>query len=127
MHPEDLKYTKTHEWVRVEGDVATVGLSGYAANELGDIVFVEVPEVGDEAKAGESIGSIESVKAVEELTSPVSGSVTAVNEVLADTPETVNEAPYEAGWMVKIKMSDPSELEQLLDASGYEASIESGT
>ena len=128
MYPEDLKYTATHEWARIEGDEVTVGLAAYAAEELGDIVFVELPEVGQAVTAGESMGSIESVKAVEQLTAAVSGTVSAINEdTLGDTPEIVNEKPYEDGWMVKITMSDPSEVDNLLDAAGYQASIASGT
>jgi len=127
MYPEDLKYTETHEWARVEGTEVTVGISSYAANELGDIVFVDLPEVGAAVAVGESMGSIESVKAVEELRAPVTGTVSAVNEGLADTPEVVNSDPYGEGWMVKITLSDASELAKLMDAAAYQATIESGS
>ena len=123
MYPGDLKYTSTHEWVRVSGDTAEIGITKYASDELGDIVFVDLPEVGAPVQAGAVAGSIESVKAVAELASPVSGEVVAVNGVLSDTPETVNEDPYGAGWMAKVKMSSPSDLDRLLDAAAYEASL----
>jgi len=123
MYPGDLKYTSTHEWVRVSGDTAEIGITKYASDELGDIVFVDLPEVGAPVQAGAVAGSIESVKAVAELTSPVSGEIVAVNDVLGDTPETVNEDPYGAGWMAKVKMSSPSDLDRLLDAAAYEASL----
>jgi len=127
MYPEDLKYTETHEWARVEGTEVTVGISSYAANELGDIVFVDMPEVGAAVAVGESMGSIEYVKAVEELRAPVTGTVSAINEGLADTPEVVNSDPYGEGWMVKVTLSDAGELAKLLDAAAYKATIESGS
>jgi len=122
MHlPEELKYTKDHEWTRIDGETAVVGITDYAQSELGDIVYVELPEVGTSVKQGESFGTIEAVKAVSDLYAPVSGEVIAVNDKLNDSPELVNRDPYGEGWMIKIKMADPAELEKLLDKSQYEA------
>ncbi len=122
MHlPEELKYTKDHEWTRIDGETAVVGITDYAQSELGDIVYVELPEVGTSVKQGESFGTIEAVKAVSDLYAPVSGEVIAVNDKLNDSPELVNRDPYGEGWMIKIKMTDPAELEKLLDKSQYEA------
>jgi len=119
MNPEELKYTKDHLWVLAEGDVATVGLSDYAQNELGDIVFAELPEVGKSFKKGETLGTIESVKSVSDLISPVSGEVKESNSVLEDAPDTINSDPYGKGWVVKMTMSNKDELEQLLDHNAY--------
>ncbi|AJC96676.1 glycine cleavage system protein GcvH [Staphylococcus hyicus] len=121
--PSELKYSKEHEWVKVEGNVATVGITDFAQNELGDIVFVELPEVDDEVSEGETFGSVESVKTVSELYSPVSGKIVEVNEDLEDEPEAVNESPYEKAWMVKVELSDESELDALMDAQGYQEMI----
>jgi len=121
--PENLKYTKEHEWVLIEGDVATVGVTEFAQSELGDIVFVEIETEGETLGKDEVFGTIEAVKTVSDLFMPLSGEVVEVNEGLQDAPESVNEAPYEAGWMVKIKMSDASEVDALLDASAYKALI----
>ncbi len=121
--PSDLKYTEEHEWIRVEGNVATLGITDYAQEELGDIVNVELPEEGDEVHRDESFGAVESVKASSEIFSPLSGKILEVNEPLVDAPETINEDPYDEGWMVRIEMSDLSELDQLLDAAAYEAYI----
>ena len=121
--PAQLRYTKEHEWVKIEGNKVTVGITDFAQHELGDIVFVELPEVGDTVALNDSFGNVESVKTVSELYSPVSGTVVEVNEALADTPELVNEAPYEGAWMIVVEISDESELEQLLDAAAYEALI----
>lgn len=121
--PSELKYSKEHEWVKVEGNVATVGITDFAQNELGDIVFVELPEVDDEVSEGEIFGSVESVKTVSELYSPVSGKIIEVNEDLEDEPEAVNESPYEKAWMVKVELSDESELDALMDAQGYQEMI----
>ncbi|UXS28835.1 glycine cleavage system protein GcvH [Staphylococcus delphini] len=118
-----LKYSKEHEWVKVEGNTAIIGITDFAQSELGDIVFVELPEVEDELTEGETFGSVESVKTVSELYSPVSGKVVAVNENLEDAPEAVNESPYEEAWMVKVELKDESELDALLDAAGYEKMI----
>ncbi|EGQ4044273.1 glycine cleavage system protein GcvH [Staphylococcus pseudintermedius] len=121
--PSGLKYSKDHEWVKVEGNTAIIGITDFAQSELGDIVFVELPEVEDELTEGETFGSVESVKTVSELYSPVSGKVVAVNENLEDAPEAVNESPYEEAWMVKVELKDESELDALLDAAGYEKMI----
>jgi len=119
--PQELYYSKEHEWCRVEGDVAVIGITDFAQGELGDVVFLEFPEVGDTLSAGDEFGTIEAVKAVAELYAPISGEVTEINEAAVDAPETVNEDPYGAGWMIKIQMSDSSEVENLLDAAAYEA------
>lgn len=118
--PLDLLYTNEHEWVSVDGDVATIGITDYAQGELGDIVYVELPDVGSQTKQMESFGTIEAVKAVSELYAPVSGRVIEVNERLKDSPELINQDPYGAGWMIKVEMSDPSELEKLLSPKDYE-------
>ena len=123
-YPEELKYTEEHEWVLVEDDVATVGITDFAQDALGDVVFVELPEDGTTIEAGKSFGVVESVKAVSDIYAPVSGEIVEVNEELPDTPELVNTSPYEDGWMVKIKLSDPSELDDLMDADGYKAFVE---
>lgn len=120
--PEDLKYMESHEWVKVEDDVAIVGISEHAAEQLGEIVFVELPDEGDEFGAGDDAANIESAKAVGEVKAPVSGEVIEVNEDLEDEPEKINEAPYEA-FLFKIKMSDPSEVDKLLDAAGYKGTL----
>ncbi len=119
MVPNDRKYTKEHEWVQVDGDVATIGVTDFAAGELGDIVFVEMPEIGDELNQGDTVGSIESVKAVEDLYVPVSGEVVEVNADVDATPELVNSEPFDGGWLFKIKLSDTAELDNLLDAAAY--------
>ena len=122
--PPELKYTKEHEWVRVEGDSGTIGITDYAQDQLGDIVFVELPAAGAEISAAQKLGEIESVKAVSELFAPVSGEVTEANDGLADSPEAVNDDPYGDGWLIKVRLSDPAELEKLLSADEYEAFIE---
>ncbi|MCB2211636.1 glycine cleavage system protein GcvH [bacterium] len=122
--PQDLKYTEEHEWVRVEGDTATIGVTDFAQGELGDVVFLELPETGDEFKQGDSFGSIEAVKTVADLYSPLSGTVAEINETLEDAPETVNDSPYEDGWLIKLKLSDPGELDALMDAEAYAKHIE---
>lgn len=125
-YPADLKYTKEHEWVRAEsGTLMVVGITEFAADELGDVVFVELPNVGDAVTATEQFGEIESVKAVSELYSPVSGAVVERNEKLSDTPEMVNESAYEAGWMIKVEISDKSQLDALMSADEYEKFLES--
>jgi glycine cleavage system H protein len=121
--PENLKYTKDHEWIRIEGDTGTIGITEYAQSELGDVVFVELPSVGKTMKAHEAFGTIEAVKAVSDLYAPISGTVIEVNAALGDEPETVNKDPYNAGWMVKVKLLDPQEVIGLLDAAGYKAII----
>jgi glycine cleavage system H protein len=119
-YPSDLKYTKDHEWIRVSGDVAEIGITNFAQDQLGDVVFVELPDVGRTIKAGDSFGSIESVKAVSELFAPMSGEVIEVNPILKDHPEVVNSKPHET-WMVKMCVSDPKEAGSLLDSAQYEA------
>ncbi|MGA9173660.1 MAG: glycine cleavage system protein GcvH [Thermoactinomyces sp.] len=119
--PKELRYSEEHEWVgRLEGNKVRIGITDFAQSELGDIVFVELPEAGTELKAGEPFGSVESVKTVSELYAPVSGKVLEVNASLEGSPENVNDSPYEDGWMIVVEMADPSELENLLDAEGYE-------
>ena len=122
--PEDNRYAKSHEYTHLEGDVATIGITDYAQKELGDVVFVELPQVGSELEAGDELGSIESVKAVSELFSPVSGKVVEINEALADNPALVNTDPYGDGWMIRIHVSDPTEVEELMTAEEYEEYIE---
>lgn len=118
--PEDLHYSKDHEWVRVDGNVAIVGITDYAQNSLGDVVYVELPKPSDEFAQNEAFGSVESVKAVSEVFSPVSGTIAQVNESLNDEPEKVNADPYGEGWMIRIRMSSPGEVDSLLTAAEYE-------
>lgn len=118
--PEELSYTKDHEWVRVKADQATVGITDHAQNQLGDVVYVELPKVGDSFEAAEPFGSVESVKAVSEIYMPLGGTVVEVNDSLNDAPEKVNEDPYGAGWMIKIRMENPSQVDALLTAAEYE-------
>jgi glycine cleavage system H protein len=118
MYPSDLKYTKDHEWVRIEGGEASVGITDFAQRQLGDVVFVELPDVGRQVKQGEVFGTIESVKAVSELFAPVSGEVIAVNSALGTHPEQVNATPHDA-WMIRVRVGDAGEAGQLLDASAY--------
>jgi len=118
--PEDLHYSKDHEWVRVDGETAVIGITDYAQNSLGDVVYVELPKAGDEFAANESFGSVESVKAVSEVFTPIAGVVAQINESLADEPETVNSDPYGKGWMVRLKMSNAGEVDSLLTAAEYE-------
>ena len=119
--PEDLQYTKSHEWVRIEGDTATIGITDHAQDELGDIVFVELPEEGDTFDAGESFGTVESVKAVSDLYAPVGGEVVEVNSALEDAPENINEDPYGEGWIVKLRTTDEADL---LSPEEYEKVVE---
>jgi len=121
--PEDLQYTRDHEWARVQGNRVTVGITDFAQDQLGDVVYVEFPDVGDVIKKGDAFGVVESTKAVSDLFAPVSGKVVEVNGPLADAPETVNEDPYEEGWMIPIAPSDPKELAELLDAKAYAALV----
>ena len=121
--PEDLKYTKDHEWVRVDGDIVTVGITSFATGELGDIVYIESDVIDEELGETEPFGSIEAVKTVSEMFMPVSGTVVEFNESLEDAPESVNKDPYGEGWIIKIKMSDPSQLENLLDVNAYKELI----
>jgi glycine cleavage system H protein len=118
--PEDLHYSKDHEWVRVDGNEAVIGITDYAQNSLGDVVYVELPKPGDEFAANESFGSVESVKAVSEVFTPVAGVVSAINESLADEPEKVNSDPYGDGWMIRVRMSHSGEVDSMLSAAEYE-------
>jgi len=121
MVPQDLRYTKEHEWVRVEGGLATVGITDYAAEQLGDVVFVELPEIGRTVSQSAAIGVIESVKAVSDLFAPLSGDVVESNGELADKPELLNSGPFGAGWMLRIQITDASQVDGLLDAAAYDA------
>lgn len=121
--PSEFKYSKEHEWVKVEGNTATIGITEYAQGELGDIVFVELPDVDDEINEGDTFGSVESVKTVSELYAPVSGKIVETNDELEDSPEFVNESPYEKAWMVKVELSDESQLDELLLAEQYSEMI----
>ena len=121
MYPENFRYTKEHEWVNVEGDTGTVGLTFHAQKELGDIVYVDLPKVGATAEKGKTIGSVESVKAVSDIYSPVSGEVSAVNDLLTSSPEKLNEDPHGVAWLVKIKLSAPEETKDLMSAADYQA------
>ena len=122
-YPDDLKYHPEHDWARIDGDVATFGITWYAQDQLGEVVFVEPPEVGKTVSKDQPYAEIESVKAVSDVVSPLSGEVTAVNEALSDAPETVNEDPYGEGWLVRIRLTDTSEVDDLMDASTYEGSL----
>lgn len=121
--PSEFKYSKEHEWVKVEGNTATIGITEYAQGELGDIVFVELPDVDDEINEGDTFGSVESIKTVSELYAPVSGKIVETNDELEDSPEFVNESPYEKAWMVKVELSDESQLDELLSAEQYSEMI----
>jgi glycine cleavage system H protein len=123
--PEDLKYTKEHEWVRVSGAEGTVGITDYAQAQLGDIVYVELPQVGNSVEQFGTLGVIESVKAASDLFAPVSGTVTGVNEIIRDHPEVINKSPYDEGWIIRMKLSDPSELDVLMSPSDYKAFVQS--
>lgn len=125
-YPANLRYTREHEWISVDGKTGTVGITDYAQNSLGDIVYVDMPKVGDSISANATFGSVESVKAVSDLYSPVSGTVTAVNEVLKTEPDKINSAPHET-WIIKVELSDPNELNSLLDAAAYEKFISEET
>jgi glycine cleavage system H protein len=123
MNPVELKYAKEHEWVRVQGDEAVVGISDFAQDQLGEVVFVDMPSAGDSVAAGDTFGEIESVKSVSELYSPISGEIVEVNDALGDTPEVVNQDPYGDGWMIRVKLADASELDGLMSAEEYEAFV----
>ncbi len=125
--PDDLHYSKDHEWVRVDGNIAIVGITDYAQDSLGDVVYVELPKTGDEFAANESFGSVESVKAVSEMFSPVSGEIVGTNETLADAPEKVNGDPYGEGWMIRVQMSNAGEVDSMLTAAEYEDFTKAGT
>ena len=122
--PDELKYTEEHEWVLIEEDVVTIGITDFAQDQLGDVVFVELPEVGDQLEIGKTLGVVESVKAVSDVYAPLSGEVVEINEALPDEPELLNTSAYEDGWMLKLKLSSPSELDSLMDAAEYQEFIE---
>ncbi|HVP66890.1 MAG TPA: glycine cleavage system protein GcvH [Anaeromyxobacteraceae bacterium] len=122
--PEDLKYTRDHEWARVKGNRVTVGITDFAQDQLGDVVYVELPDVGDAVKKGEAFGVVESTKAVSDLFAPVSGKVVEVNDPLGDAPETINEDPYEEGWMIVVEVAGAGDLDDLLDAAAYQKFVE---
>ena len=121
--PENLHYTKDHEWVKLEGDIATVGITDFAQKELGDIVYVEVETIGKQLNAGDVFGTVEAVKTVSDLYLPVSGTITGLNPELSKSPELVNDDPYEKGWMIKMKVNNKADVEKLLDAVAYEAMV----
>jgi glycine cleavage system H protein len=122
-YPAQFRYTKEHEWISAKGDTATIGITDYAQHELGDVVFVEVPAVGTKVTAGKTFGTVESVKAVSEIYAPVSGEVTEVNAELHNKPETINSDPHGAGWLIKVKLASPAEVNSLMDAAAYEAYV----
>ena len=122
--PEDLKYTEEHEWIQVDGELAIIGVTDFAQDQLGDVVFVELPEEGTVVEEGKPFGVVESVKAVSDIYAPLSGEVVEINTELVDAPETINTSPYEDAWMVKIQMADKDQLDELLDADAYQAFIE---
>ncbi|MEH1807247.1 glycine cleavage system protein GcvH [Nostoc sp.] len=123
-YPQDFRYLDSHEYVRIDGEIATIGITEFAVQELGDIVFLELPEIGDALTRGENFGTIESVKAVEELNSPVTGTVIERNEALINSPEEVSEDPYGEGWFLKVRVNDPGEIEDALTADEYRAQVE---
>lgn len=123
MYPAGYRYTKDHEWINLDGSIGTIGITDYAQNELGDVVFVELPKVGAKVKTGESFGTVESVKAVSEIYAPVSGEVTEINSKLVESPETINKDPHGGAWLVKVRVADPKEVSALMDAAAYQAYI----
>ena len=123
MYPEDFRYTKEHEWVKAEGETATIGITDHAQEELGDIVYVDLPKVGTAVQQGKSLGSVESVKAVSDIYAPVSGEVTEINELLAGSPEKLNADPHGAAWLVKVRLTNPGEIVQLMTAADYQTYI----
>ncbi|HEY3376677.1 MAG TPA: glycine cleavage system protein GcvH [Armatimonadota bacterium] len=124
MNPDNLKYTETHQWVRVEGNVAVVGITSYAQEQLGEIVYLDLPQVGDDVTTGEVMGSVESVKSISDVYTPISGKVVEVNEPLMDEPGKINADPYGDAWMVKVEMANPAEAEGLLSAADYQAKLD---
>jgi glycine cleavage system H protein len=123
MYPKDYRYTKEHEWVKADGTTGTIGITDYAQHELGDVVFVELPKVGTQLKAGQSLGTVESVKAISEIFTPVSGEVTETNPALVDAPDKINADPHGSAWLIKIRLADPKEAGSLMDAAAYESYI----
>ena len=122
-YPSDYRYTREHEWVRIEGDVATIGITDYAQHELGDVVYVELPKIGAKLNAGQSFGTVESVKAVSDIYAPVSGEVSEINSSLADAPETINKDPHGKAWLIKLKLGNSTEVSTLMNAAAYQAFI----
>ena len=123
MYPGDYRYTKQHEWIKVQGDIGTIGITDYAQQELGDVVFVEMPKVGAKIASGTSFGTVESVKAVSEIYSPVTGEVTQTNPALVDAPEKINTDPHNTAWLIKVQLADPKEVAGLMDAAAYQSYI----
>src|SRR5579864_2364780 len=123
MYPADYRYTKDHEWIKVEGSIGIIGITDYAQHELGDVVFAELPKIGAKVRSGESFGTVESVKAVSEIYTPVSGEIAEINSKLVDAPETINKDPHGSAWLVKIRLDDPKQVSSLMDASAYESYI----
>jgi glycine cleavage system H protein len=123
MYPGDYRYTKDHEWIKVDSSIGTIGITDYAQRELGDVVFVELPKVGERVAAGKSFGTVESVKAVSDLFSPVSGEVKEINALLSDAPEKINQDPHGAAWLIRVQLANPQEAASLMDAAAYEAYI----
>lgn len=122
--PDDLKYTEEHEWALLEGDLVSIGITDFAQNQLGDVVFVDLPEVGERVEAGKALGVVESVKTVSDVYAPISGEIVEINSDLLDSPETVNNSPYDDGWMVRIRPDDAGDLDDLMDAASYQDFVE---
>jgi len=122
-YPSDLKYHEEHDWARIDGDIATFGITWYAQDQLGEVVFFDVPEVGKQVRRGDPYAEVESVKAVSDVIAPLSGEIVEVNDALANGPEAINDDPYEGGWMVRVRLSDPSEVDSLMDAAAYQESL----
>jgi glycine cleavage system H protein len=123
-YPANFRYTKEHEWIDLQGDSGTIGITDYAQHELGDVVFVELPKIGAKLTAGKPLGTVESVKAVSEIYSPVTGEVTAINETLGDSPEKINTDPHASAWLIKLKMTNPSDVASLMDAAAYQKYVD---
>jgi glycine cleavage system H protein len=123
-YPANFRYTKEHEWIDLQGDTGTIGITDYAQHELGDVVFVELPKVGAKLTAGKPLGTVESVKAVSEIYSPATGEVTAINETLADSPEKINTDPHASAWLIKLKVANPSDVSSLMDAAAYQKYVD---
>ena len=122
-YPSDLKYHEEHDWARIDGDIATFGLTWYAQDQLGEVVFFDLPEVGKQVRRGDPYAEVESVKAVSDVIAPLSGEIVEVNDALSNGPEAINDDPYEGGWMVRVRLSDPSEVDSLMDAAAYQESL----
>jgi glycine cleavage system H protein len=126
-YPSDLKYHEEHDWARIDGDIATFGITWYAQDQLGEVVFFDLPEVGKQVRRGDPYAEVESVKAVSDVIAPLSGEIVEVNDALTDSPENVNRDPYGDGWMVKVRLSDPAEVDQLMDVNAYRELLQSGS